>query len=172
MLGAALQDAVSSPKHSSSPKVKIELTKTPTGVAFGNNNEELVVATSGLLGQASLGMYTRKGGSQPLWELKDCLEKKPALPGGLASGYRESNMGGHPLAVMAAGGKGRACCKSAEQNTLVLLLSPNGRYIHRLLVVLWRPILLCTLFCLPPSCHALDTNARQCGVQKAWLICQ
>ena len=105
-----IADAVNGNKHAANPKTKISITKTPTGVAFGNSNEEIVASTSGLLGNANLGMYTKKGGSEPAWEIEDCLNNKPVLSGGLASGYRSMSVGretlpGHPVIVAAAGGE-------------------------------------------------------------------
>jgi hypothetical protein len=106
----ALHEAVKGPKHSSNPRVKKNLAKTPTGVAFGADDDELVVSTAGLLGHANLAMYANKTGQQgrweEAWELADCLDRKQILPGGLSSGC---NVGGgpgraQPMILMAAGG--------------------------------------------------------------------
>eukprot|EP00951_Prasinocladus_malaysianus_P041294 scaffold485621_cov38-Prasinocladus_malaysianus.AAC.1 len=108
----ALQDAVRGPKHTSNPRLKKNLFKTPTGVAFGSGSEEIIVSCSGLLGHASLTLFTQtsgKAGAEEVWELPDCLQKKPSMSGGLVYGLREfSGPGkaskGQSVILMAAGG--------------------------------------------------------------------
>lgn len=144
----ALHEAVKGPKHSSNPRVKKNLAKTPTGVAFGADDDELVVSTAGLLGHADLAMYANKTGQQgrweEAWELADCLDRKQILPGGLSSGCNDAGGPGRaqPMILMAAGGGstelrlfspkagGRMLfkCDSGQMKNYMTTVSADGRF--------------------------------------------
>jgi len=101
----SIEAAIRAPKCSAPPQTRRALPKDPVGVAFGRSGDEVVAATSGLLGHAGLSMYSGRS-AEPAWEAPDCLDKKQALPGGFAVGYRGLGeaKAPEPLCVLAAGG--------------------------------------------------------------------